>query len=214
MITATHPPTLEQTDLRQMSATDQKRKMLRRKKAWWQYSQNEVSPLGGDHPALFLHRRAQQEANKCAYEVLDHATELSTTYHQAQQVRDTDPLQAKALLQQARALSEQGASLSKAYETASQAHLATMVHVLAVAVAHKAQQTAVRKVAQVLYAVNVITGAETDTQAPAHLRTFTPHSEAPQIASNDASTAPPTNVANKTLDQIANYAHKGVVLTP
>ena len=198
MTTATRQPTLEQTDIRQLSATDQKRKMLRRKKVWWQYSQNEVSPLGGDHPALFLNRRA----------------EISATYQQAQQVRDTDPLQAKALLQQARALAEQGESLSKAYETATQAHLATMVHVLAVAVAHKAQQTAVRKVAQVLYAVNVISGADTDTQAPPHLRTLTPHSEAPQIASNDASTAPPTGVANKTLDRHANYAHKGVVLTP
>ena len=168
MTTATRQPTLEQTDIRQLSATDQKRKMLRRKKVWWQYSQNEVSPLGGDHPALFLNRRAEQEANKCAFQVLDHHLEISATYQQAQQVRDTDPLQAKALLQQARALAEQGESLSKAYETATQAHLATMVHVLAVAVAHKAQQTAVRKVAQVLYAVNVISGADTDTQAPPH----------------------------------------------
>lgn len=214
MTTATRQPTLEQTDHRQLSPTDQKRKMVRRKKAWWQYSQNEVSPLGGDHPALFLHRRAEQEANKCAYKCLDLHLDLVATYEQARQVRDTDPLQAKALLQQARALAEQGDSFGKAYETATQAHLATMVHVLAVAVAHKAQQVAVRKVAQVLYAVNVITGAETDTQAPAHLRTSTPHSEAPQIASNHASTAPPTNVANKTLDRHANYAHKGVVLTP
>ncbi len=197
-----------------MSATDQKRKMIRRKKAWWQYSQNEVSPLGGDHPALFLHKRAEEEANKCAFAVLDHHLELSTTYQQAQAVRDSDPLQAKAFLQQARALAEQGEGLSKAYETATQAHLATMVHVLAVAVAHKAQQTAVRKVAQVLYAVKVITGADTDTQAPEHLRTFTPHSEAPQIASNEASTAPPTGVATKHLTKSQTMRTKGVVLTP
>lgn len=211
---ATPRPTLEQTDHRQLSPTDQRRKLIQRKTAWAQFANSKNSPLGGDHPALFLHKRAEVEANRTACKLLDLHIDLVTTYEKAQAVKDTDPLQAQALMQQARALGEQGESLHRTYETATQAHLATMVHVLAVAVAYKAQQTAVRKVAEVLYAVNVITGADSDTQAPAHLRTFTPHSEAPQLASNHASTAPPTGVANKTLDQIANYAHKGVVLTP
>jgi len=197
-----------------LTPTDRKRKHVQRQKAWWQYSQGEVSPLGGDHPALLLHRRAQTEANRTAFAVLDHDTQLVSLYQQAQAVRDTDPLQAKALLQQARAMSEQGESLHRAYETATQAHLATMVHVLAVAVAHKAQQKAVRKVAEVLYAVNVITGADTDTQAPPQKQSFVHADKAPQVASNDASTAPPVGVATQTLDQTATMRTEGVVLTP
>ena len=197
-----------------LTPTDRQRKQVQRKKVWWEYSQGELSPLGGDHPALFLHRRAQTEANRCACAVLDSDLAVSDLYKQAQAVRDTDPLQAKALLAQARALSEQSASLQQAYDTASKAHLATMVHVLAVALAHKAQQNAVRKVAEVLYAVNVITGADTDTQAPPAKQSFTHTDQAPQVATNDASTAPPVGVAKRTLDQTATIAHKGVVLTP
>ena len=129
-------------------------------------------------------------------------------------MRDTDPLQAKALLQQARAMSEQGESLHRAYETATQAHLATMVHVLAVAVAHKAQQVAVRKVAEVLYAVNVLTGADTDTQAPPEKRTFTHADTAPVVANSDVTTAPPLGDLQRTLDQTATMRTRGVVLTP
>lgn len=197
-----------------LTPADRQRKHIKRKKVWWQYSQGEVSPLGGDHPALLLHRRAQVEANRTAFAVLDHDTELVNLYKQAQAVRDTDPIKAKALLQQARAMSEQGESLQKAYETASQAHLATMVHVLAVAVAHKAQQKAVRKVAEVLYAVKVITGADTPTQAPPEKQSFTHADTAPQVATNDASTAPPLAVATQTLDRNATMRTKGVVLTP
>jgi hypothetical protein len=210
----TRQPTLQSTDDRQLSPTDQRRKLIGRKVVWAQFADNKHSPLGSDNPALLLHKRAEVEANRTACQLLDLHLDLVATYEKAQAVKDTDPLQAQALMQQARALGNQGESLHRTYETATQAHLATMVHVLAVAVAHKAQQVAVRKVAEVLYAVKVITGADTDTQAPAHLRTFTPHSEAPQIASNHASTAPPASVANKTLDRHANYAHKGVVLTP
>jgi hypothetical protein len=205
--------TITERDAR-LTPTDRQRKKVQRQKVWWQYSQGEVSPLGGDHPALFLHRRAQAEANRCAFAVLDNDLTVSDLYKQAQAVRDTDPLQAKALLQQARGMSEQSESLQKAYETASQAHLATMVHVLAVAVAHKAQQVAVRKVAEVLYAVNVITGADTPTQAPPEKQTFTHADKAPQVASNDASTAPPLGVQKRTLDQTATMRTKGVVLTP
>jgi hypothetical protein len=197
-----------------LAPTDRQRKHIQRKKVWWQYSQGEVSPLGGDHPALFLHRRAQTEANRCAFALMDNDLTVSDLYKQAQQVRDADPIQAKALLQQARALSEQNTGLQKAYDTASQAHLATMVHVLAVAVAHKAQQNAVRKVAEVLYAVKVITGADTPTQAPPEKQTFTHADTAPQVATNDASTAPPLCVARQTLDRNATMRTKGVVLTP
>jgi hypothetical protein len=193
---------------------DRQRKQVQSKKVWWQYSQGEISPLGGDHPALLLHRRAQTEANRCAVAVLDGDLAVTDLYKQAQAVRDSDPLQAKALLQQARALSEQNAALQQAYESASKAHLATMVHVLAVALAHKAQQNAVRKVAEVLYAVNVITGADTATQAPPDRQTFTHADQAPQVATNDASTAPPMGVAIKTLDLTATMRTKGVVLTP
>ena len=197
-----------------LAPTDRQRKQIQRKKVWWQYSQGDISPLGGDHPALFLHRRAQTEANRCAFALMDNDLTVSDLYKQAQQVRDTDPIQAKAFLQQARAMSEQSTGLQKAYDTASQAHLATMVHVLAVAVAHKAQQNAVRKVAEVLYAVNVITGADTQTQAPPDKQTFTHADKAPQVATNDASTAPPLAVAKQTLDQTATMRTKGVVLTP
>jgi len=197
-----------------LTPTDRKRKQVQRKKVWWQYSQGEVSPLGGDHPALFLHRRAQTEANRQACAVMDNHLELVNLYQEAQAVRDTDPLKAKALLQQARALAEQGNALQSAYDSATQAHLATMVHVLAVAVAHKAQQTAVRKVAEVLYALNIITGADTDTQAPPDKRTFTPHSAAPQLATGDASTAPPARFVHNPLTDRKLCARKGVVLTP
>lgn len=197
-----------------LAPTDRQRKQIQRKKVWWQYSQSEISPLGGDHPALFLHRRAQAEANRCAFALLDSDLAVVDLYKQAQAVRDTDPIQAKALLQQARAMSEQSTGLQKAYDTATQAHLATMVHVLAVAVAHKAQQNAVRKVAEVLYAVNVITGADTQTQAPPDKQTFTHADKAPQVATNDASTAPPECVAQRTLDLTATMRTKGVVLTP
>lgn len=197
-----------------LAPTDRQRKQIQRKKLWWQYSQGEISPLGGDHPALFLHRRAQTEANRCASACLSHQIKMVDTYQQAQQVRDTDPIKAKALLQQARAMAEAGEKLSTAYDTATQAHLATMVHVLAVAVAHKAQQKAVRKVAEVLYAVNVITGADTQTQAPPDKQTFMHADKAPQVATNDASTAPPLCVAKRTLDLTAKMRTKGVVLTP
>lgn len=197
-----------------LTPVDRQRKAVQRKAVWWRYSQSEISPLGGDHPALFLHRRAQTEANRTACAVLDHDIELVNLYKQAQAVRDTDPIQAKALLQQARAMSEQGASLQKAYDSATQAHLATMVHVLAVAVAHKAQQNAVRKVAEVLYAVNVITGANTQTEAPPDKQTFTHADKATPVANSDASTAPPLAVAKRTLDPTATRCTKGVVLTP
>lgn len=197
-----------------LTPTDRKRKHVQRQKAWWQYSQGEVSPLGGDHPALFLHRRAQAEANRCAFAVMDNDLTTSDLYKQAQAIRDTDPIQAKALLQQARGLSKQSESLTKAYETASQAHLATMVHVLAVAVAHKAQQVAVRKVAEVLYAVNVLTNADTDTQAPPEKQTFTHADTAPVVANGDVTTAPPLGDLKRTLDQTATMRTRGVVLTP
>lgn len=197
-----------------LTPIDRQRKAVQRKKVWWQYSQSDISPLGGDHPALFLHRRAQTEANRCAVALMNNDLSVSDLYKQAQQVRDTDPIQARALLQQARAVSEQSNGLQKAYDTATQAHLATMVHVLAVAVAHKAQQNAVRKVAEVLYAVNVITGADTQTEAPPDKQTFTHADKATPVANSDASTAPPLAVAKRTLDQTATRCMEGVVLTP
>lgn len=213
-MTAPTPPQFAATDDRQLSPADRRRKHIQRKRVWAQYSQTKTSPLGADHKALLLHRLAQSEANKYATQLLDHHLALVATYEKAQAMKHSDPLQAQALMQQARVLAEQGNALQIAYETASQAHAATMGHVLATANAYIAQQKAVRKVAEVLYALNVLDIANTATQAPMQLQTFTPHSTAPQIATGDASTAPPTSVANKTLDQIANYAHKGVVLTP
>lgn len=197
-----------------LTQTDQQRKKVQRQKVWWHYSQSEVSPLGGDHPALFLHRRAQAEANRCACEVLSNDIALSDKYAQARAVRDTDPLKAQALLVEARAMAKQGEALTQAYDSATKAHLATMLHVLAVALAHKAQQVAVRKVAEVLYSLKVLDHSEPQTTAPPEVSNAVAHSDtAPPVATGDASTAPPARTANT--DQLtATNARKGVVLLP
>jgi hypothetical protein len=175
-----------------LAPVDRQRKQVQLRKDWWRYSQDDVSPLGRDHPALLIHRRAQQHANSCASAVLSHDMTMTDKYRQASALVHSDPDAAQALLREVRAMAKQGEALTQAYDTATQAHLATMLHLLAVAVSHKTQQVAVRKVAEALYGLAAQDQPERAeaTQAPPDRQLFT-HADAALMASADAGEAPP-----------------------
>jgi hypothetical protein len=195
-----------------LNATDLQRNKVGRNATFWRYSKAETSPLGSDHSAVVLHKYAQQSANVAACNYLNRSISIGDCYKRARQLQhEGDFVAAAAELGQAKVLRSDEERLEKAYNTAAAVHLATMVHLLTVALAENAKRTAQKELAQSIFApfVNAEAVSAEAQQAPAERQTFTAPTETPPLASSDAGAAPPVRTTEAT--DLATSTHKAQV---
>ena len=185
----------------QLSATDAQRNRLSVNPTFWHYSDTNTSPLGTDHKAVVLHKVAQEQANLAGSEWLSRSISIGECYKRARELqKQGDFVAAAAELGQAKVLNHDEQRLEKAYNTAAAVHLATMMHLLTVALAENAKRTAQKELAKTIFApfVNAETVSAEAKQAPAERQTFTAPTEAPPLASSDAGAAPPVRITKAT----------------
>jgi hypothetical protein len=184
-----------------MSDTDAQRKRLSVNPTFWRYSNTDASPLGTDHKAVVLQKVAERNANTAAFQMLSRSITLGDCYKRARQLQhEGDFVAAAAELGQAKLLGADEKRLEQAYNTAAAVHLATMMHLLTVALAENAKRTAQKELAQTFFAPFVSAEAVSAEakQAPAERQTFTAPTEAPPLASSDAGAAPPVRITEAT----------------
>mgnify|MGYP006274263695 CR=1 FL=1 len=205
MTTATCPAQADyeqhKANRQQMSDTDAQRKRLSVNPTFWRYSSTDASPLGTDHKAVVLQKVAERNANAAAFQMLSRSITLGDCYKRARQLQhEGDFVAAAAELGQAKLLGADEKRLEQAYNTAAAVHLATMLHLLTVALAESAKRTAQKELAQTFFAPFVSAEAVSTEakQAPAERQTFTAPTEAPPLANSDAGAAPPVRTTEAT----------------
>lgn len=185
-----------------LTEADRQRKQLSVNAVFHRYSDTDATPLGSDHKAVVLQHVASQQANAAACAVLDRSITLADAYRRARELlQQGDEVAAAAVLTEAKVLRDDEQRLQKQYDSAAAVHLATMVHLLNVALVENARRKAHAELAQSIFApfVSAEQVRTEATQAPADRQHFVATAEAPPLATGDAGAAPPVRIISTDL---------------